>query len=146
MRKKWKPCDKSQQPLPTHLVRAFIAKKMRIQLLRSLHHPRNFQLNATIRIAEGKDTILIAPTGSGKTLVLAMPLLFHNEKFSLVISPLHALETDQVGKMNAMGMPSLLVDSVELSRTTVRARGTRYSSCILIDVIHSRKFLRGSIG
>ena len=124
MRKKWKPRDAHQQPPPPRLVRAFIAKKTRTQLLHSLHDPHNFQLDAAVRIAEGKDTILIAPTGSGKTLVLPMPLTYHDKKISLVISPLHALETDQVKKMNAMEMHSLLVDSVELSNSTIKVCST----------------------
>lgn len=83
-------------------------------LLRNKYSAKDFQLKAALHIAEGEDTILIAPTGSGKTLVLAMPLLYHDKKTSLVLSPLHALETDQVDKMNDMGVPSLLIDTVDL--------------------------------
>lgn len=114
------------QPPSAQLLSGVIAKKTRSKLLRSLHEPRDFQVEAAVRIAQGKDTILIAPTGSGKTLVLAMPLLFHDKKTSLVISPLHALETDQVKKMNSMGVPSLLIDSVELSNALVKASAAFY--------------------
>ena len=47
------------------------------QLLRGQHEPRDFQLDAATSVALSKDMILIAPTGSGKTLILAMPLLCH---------------------------------------------------------------------
>ena len=70
-------------------------------------------------IATGHDVVLVAPTGSGKTLVLAMPLLFHKTKVSIVISPLHALETDQARKMNQLGIKSVLVDTVNLPKDTV---------------------------
>ena len=65
--------------------------------------------------------MLVALTGAGKTLVLAntMPLLFHKTKVSIVISPLHALGTDQARKMNQLGIKSVLVDTVNLPKDTV---------------------------
>lgn len=98
----------------SQVIRAVIDRKTRETLLKNKHSARDFQLDAAVRVADGHDTILIAPTGSGKTLVLAMPLLYHSKKTSLVLSPLHALETDQVKKMNDAGIPSLLIDTVDL--------------------------------
>ena len=90
----------------------------RNQLLRGQHKPCNFQLDAAMSVMLGKDMILITPTSSGKTLILTMPLLYHENKISIVISPLHALESDQVNRMNGMGIRSLLIDTVALPKST----------------------------
>ena len=52
----------------------------RSQLLRGQHEPRDFQLDTATSLALGTDMILIAPTGSGKTLILAMPLSYHVDR------------------------------------------------------------------
>ena len=52
----------------------------RSQLLRGQHEPHDFQLDAATSVALGKDMILIAPTSSGKMLILAMPLLYHVDR------------------------------------------------------------------
>jgi ATP-dependent helicase YprA (DUF1998 family) len=106
--------------VPVNVIQAVIKRKTRVQLLKDKYDPRSFQLDASLRIARGEDTILIAPTGSGKTLVLAMPLLYHDKKTSIVISPLQALETDQVKKMIEAGVPSYLIDTIALPDLLVR--------------------------
>ena len=105
-------------PLTT-LIQNIIEKETRAKLLKGSHSPFPYQLEAAVAIATGHDVVLVAPTGSGKTLVLAMPLLFHKTKVSIVISPLHALETDQARKMNQLGIKSVLVDTVDLPKDTV---------------------------
>jgi len=105
----------------SQVIRNAVKNAARKLLLHDKHDPFDFQLDAATAIAQGKDTVLIAPTGSGKTLVLAMPLLYHKDKLSIVVSPLQALETDQVEKMNELGISSLLVDTVDLSNPTIKA-------------------------
>jgi ATP-dependent helicase YprA (DUF1998 family) len=104
----------STSKMSHHVIRAAVRKATHEKLLKRQHQAKVFQLDASTRITAGKDTILIAPMGSGKTLVLAMPLLYHTNKTSIVISPLQALETDQVDQMNELGMESILIDTVDL--------------------------------
>jgi ATP-dependent helicase YprA (DUF1998 family) len=44
----------------------------------------------------GLDSVVIAGTGSGKTIPFMLPLLLHPEKMVLILSPLKILQRDQV--------------------------------------------------
>jgi Lhr-like helicase len=79
---------KLMSKVPKHVISAAIRNATHEKLLKRQHQAKDFQIDASTRIAAGEDTILLAPTGSGKTLVLAMPLLYHTNKTSIVISPL----------------------------------------------------------
>ena len=105
------------------------------QLLRGQHEPHDFQLDAATSVALGKDTILIAPTGSRKTLILAMPLLYHEYKISIIISPLHALESDQVDRMNGMGIRSLLIDTAALPKSTFNLPFQPFHICFTVCLL-----------
>ena len=107
--------------MTTALVRNTIRKETCRTLLKGSHEPFPYQLDAAVAVATGRDTVLITPTGAGNTLVLAMPLLYHKTKVSIVISPLQALETDQALKMNQLGIKSILVDSVDLRKRMFRS-------------------------
>ena len=111
---------RSRNKTTAALVRNTIRKETRRTLLKGSHDPFPYQLDAAVAVATGRDTVLIAPTGAGKTLVLAMPLLYHKTKVSIIISPLQALETDQALKMNQLGIKSILVDSVDLPKEDVQ--------------------------
>jgi ATP-dependent helicase YprA (DUF1998 family) len=60
--------------------------------------PFDWQTDVCEAILLGLDVVLIAGTGAGKTLPFAMPLLMDQtkRKMVIVISPLNALEHDQV--------------------------------------------------
>ena len=60
--------------------------------------PYDWQLDVTEAILLGLDCVVIAGTGSGKTIPFAMPLLVDKtkKKMVIVISPLNDLEEDQV--------------------------------------------------
>lgn len=60
--------------------------------------PHCWQLNVAEAILLDLDCIVIAGTGSGKTMPFAMPLLVDRtkKKMVIVISPLNDLEEDQV--------------------------------------------------
>jgi|ERR1700722_9666157 len=60
--------------------------------------PYDWQINLCEALLLGLDCIAIAGTGAGKTMPFAMPLLVDKtqRKMVIVISPLNALENDQV--------------------------------------------------
>ena len=58
--------------------------------------PYDWQLDVTEAILLGLDTVVIAGTGAGKTMPFVMPLLLHEKKKAIVISPLKILQADQV--------------------------------------------------
>lgn len=55
-------------------------------------------------IVEGKDTLAIRPTGSGKSICFQLPSLFANG-LTIVVSPLIALMQDQVDNINNSSFP-----------------------------------------
>lgn len=59
-----------------------------------------WQVDVAEAIILGLDCTVIAGTGAGKTLPFAMPLFVLSKKIVLVISPLNALEEDQVSCLN----------------------------------------------
>ena len=61
-------------------------------------------------ILEGKDTVVILPTGGGKSMIYQLPALIF-EGITLVVSPLIALMKDQVDSLDAVGIPSTFINS-----------------------------------
>jgi ATP-dependent helicase YprA (DUF1998 family) len=58
--------------------------------------PYDWQLDVAEAILLGLDSVVIAGTGSGKTIPFMLPLLTDPEKLVLIISPLKVLQRDQV--------------------------------------------------
>lgn len=58
--------------------------------------PYGWQLDVAEAILLGLDCVVIAGTGSGKTIPFMLPLLLHPDKMALIISPLKVLQQDQV--------------------------------------------------
>ena len=61
-------------------------------------------------ILEGKDTVVVMPTGSGKSLCYQLPALMF-EGATLVVSPLIALMKDQVDALHARQLPATFINS-----------------------------------
>jgi len=63
--------------------------------------PRIFQLEATLALLAGRDCLINAGTGSGKTLCMVLPALLDPGLVSLVVSPLKRLQLLQVNVLSS---------------------------------------------
>ena len=71
-------------------------------------------------ILEGKDAVVVMPTGSGKSLCYQLPAMIL-EGVTLVVSPLIALMKDQVDALQARGLPATFINS-SIAEPEQRAR------------------------
>ena len=71
-------------------------------------------------ILEGKDAVVVMPTGSGKSLCYQLPAMIL-EGATLVVSPLIALMKDQVDALRARGLPATFINS-SIPESEQRAR------------------------
>src|SRR4029453_3175954 len=71
-------------------------------------------------ILEGKDAVVVMPTGSGKSLCYQLPSMIL-EGVTLVVSPLIALMKDQVDALQARGLPATFINS-SIAESEQRAR------------------------
>src|SRR5258708_8413303 len=61
-------------------------------------------------ILEGKDAVVVMPTGSGKSLCYQLPAMILGGA-TLVVSPIIALMKDQVDALQVRGIPATFIDS-----------------------------------
>src|SRR5438128_1290902 len=80
---------------------------------------RPMQREAIESALEGRDTLVIMPTGGGKSLCYQLPALLL-PGITLVISPLIALMKDQVDRLRKLGIPAIALNST-LSYAETRA-------------------------
>src|SRR5215204_589132 len=71
---------------------------------------REGQLEVITAILEGKDAVVVMPTGSGKSLCYQLPAMVL-EGATIVVSPLIALMKDQVDALLTRGLPATFVNS-----------------------------------
>lgn len=81
---------------------------------------RDQQLEAITSIAEGNDTLVIFPTGAGKSLIYQLASVY-SRKTAVVISPLISLMDDQVTKLRSLGITAFTVNSSTSMNTRVQA-------------------------
>src|SRR3954464_10255846 len=74
-------------------------------------------------VLAGQDSLVVMPTGSGKSLVYQLPALLL-PGLTIVVSPLIALMKDQQDKLAAVGIDALAMHS-HLSETESREMGRR---------------------
>ena len=83
---------------------------------------RPLQLEAMTAVVGGRDSLVVLPTGGGKSLCFQAPALVR-DGLALVISPLIALMKDQVDTLVANGVPAACYNSAMTAadKATVRA-------------------------
>jgi ATP-dependent DNA helicase RecQ len=68
------------------------------------------QERAIDSILQNKDTMVVLPTGAGKSLIFQLPALIL-DGITIVISPLIALMKDQVDSLEKVGIPATFINS-----------------------------------
>ena len=87
------------------------------------------QDQAVRSVLDGKDTLVLFPTGGGKSLCYQAPATVL-EGLTVVISPLVSLMQDQVEQLNERGVPATFINSMisswEVEQRLVNARNGMY--------------------
>jgi ATP-dependent DNA helicase RecQ len=78
---------------------------------------------AVSAILSGRDTVVVLPTGGGKSLCFQVPALLMRG-LTVVVSPLISLMKDQVDALTAKGLPAAFINST-LSSAQVSDRLAR---------------------
>lgn len=89
------------------------------QILQSVFGHQNFRANQREiidHVLEGNDTIVIMPTGGGKSVCYQIPALIF-EGLTIVVSPLISLMQDQVEQLRQLGVDALYLNSSLPSET-----------------------------
>jgi RecQ family ATP-dependent DNA helicase len=122
-------------------------------LLRELGYEswRPGQREAVVAALEGRDSLIVMPTGGGKSLCYQLPGLA-SEELTIVVSPLIALMRDQWGKLSALGHPVTMITSGmgdwEVSEALEMVRGDarivycapeRFASSVFLEALSQRK-------
>src|SRR5262249_30774792 len=71
---------------------------------------RPLQEQAMRAVLGGRDSVVVMPTGGGKSLCYQAPAVVRGDT-TVVISPLIALMKDQVDNLQACGVPAIQIDS-----------------------------------
>jgi ATP-dependent DNA helicase RecQ len=96
-----------------------------------------------------KDTLVLMPTGSGKSLCYQLPALCF-DGLTLVVSPLIALMKDQVDALKANGIPAEFINSTlspaEIARVQTQAKGGQLKILYLAPERLALSGFRGFLG
>ena len=129
-------------------------KKQDILELLKIHYGfedfRPGQEQAIDSILEGKDTVVVMPTGGGKSLIYQLPALVL-EGITIVISPLISLMKDQVDSLNSVGIPATYINSSisqieSLKRLSALKSGEYKLVYIAPERFYSQEFINGLKG
>ncbi|KAF8158781.1 P-loop containing nucleoside triphosphate hydrolase protein [Mycena galopus ATCC 62051] len=96
---------------PDDCVKVFRACLLVYSQTRGKIVPLQGQLEASLASMSGRDSFVIARTGYGKTLCIAIPLLLEPNSVTLTISPLKRLQTMQVQDfIRKYGIPTVAIN------------------------------------
>lgn len=101
-------------------------KKQQLRELLKIHFGydsfRPGQEAAIDNILRHKNTVVVLPTGGGKSLIFQLPALIL-EGITIVVSPLIALMKDQVDSLERVGIPATFINSsISLTETEERMK------------------------
>jgi ATP-dependent DNA helicase RecQ len=89
-------------------------------------------------ILAGHDTVVVMPTGGGKSLCYQLPALL-KEGATVVVSPLIALMKDQVDALRARDLPATFINSsIDFEEQKARINGVRQGRYKLVYVAPER--------
>ncbi|HET7454726.1 MAG TPA: ATP-dependent DNA helicase RecQ [Solirubrobacterales bacterium] len=123
------------------------------ELLRQLGYEswRAGQREAVVAALEGRDSLIVMPTGGGKSLCYQLPGLA-SEDLTIVVSPLIALMRDQWEKLRRLGQPVAMItsgmsdevvwealDSVRREARIVYCAPERFGSSVFLEALAHRK-------
>jgi ATP-dependent DNA helicase RecQ len=77
---------------------------------------RTGQIDAMRAVLAGRDAVVVLPTGAGKSAIYQVPATLLRGP-TLVISPLLALQHDQVAALNARDVPRLRAERISSAQT-----------------------------
>ncbi len=101
---------------------------------------RNSQEDIVESIEDGRDTLVLMPTGGGKSLCFQIPAMAA-EGVCIVVSPLIALIKDQVENLRKRGIPALSVHSGMSRRTIdITLDNAVYGNCKFLYVSPERLY------
>jgi ATP-dependent DNA helicase RecQ len=96
------------------------------------------QEEAIDNILAGRHTVVVLPTGGGKSLIFQLPALIL-DGVTIVISPLIALMKDQVDSLERVGVPATFINSsISLPETTKRLAALRGGSYKIVYIAPER--------
>jgi RecQ family ATP-dependent DNA helicase len=99
---------------------------------------REGQSEVVRSVLEGHDTVVVMPTGGGKSLCYQLPALMR-EGVTVVVSPLIALMKDQVDALRARGLPATFINSsLDFDEQKERIAGVRRGEYKLLYVAPER--------
>ncbi|HEX8143177.1 MAG TPA: RecQ family ATP-dependent DNA helicase [Pyrinomonadaceae bacterium] len=99
---------------------------------------REGQREVVSAILEGHDTVVVMPTGGGKSLCYQLPALML-EGATVVVSPLIALMKDQVDALHARGLPATFINSsITFEEQKARIQALRRGEYKLVYVAPER--------
>ncbi|HKC65103.1 MAG TPA: ATP-dependent DNA helicase RecQ, partial [Pyrinomonadaceae bacterium] len=114
------------------------------EALRALHEHFGFedfregQREVINAILEGHDTVVVMPTGGGKSLCYQLPALM-KDGATIVVSPLIALMKDQVDALAARNLPATFINSsIPFEEQKARLNGVRRGLYKLVYVAPER--------
>lgn len=89
------------------IISGVVARKFK---LANLHSWQESVIAATLN---GRDSLVVQPTGAGKSLCYTVPPLCAENKTAIIISPTISLMTDQVSKLEKQGILATLLGSAQ---------------------------------
>src|SRR2546428_10080141 len=83
-------------------------------------HLRPGQLRAVAAASDGRDVLAVLPTGGGKSAIYELAGLLRDGP-TVVVSPLIALQDDQLAHLHAAGLSAIVLNSQQSARARAAA-------------------------